>query len=68
MEQESQVIKELRKANYYTHIGRYIHVNLDQGVPESEIIDYLKDSYKDNQFATKLALADGIEYLEKLIS
>ena len=68
MEQQAQIIKELRKANYYTHIGRYIHINLDQGVSENEIIEYLKSSYKDNKFSTRLALGDGIEYLEKLIS
>ena len=68
MEQESQVVKELRKANYYTHIGRYIHINLDEGVPEKEIIDYLKSSYKDNKFSTRIALADGCEFLESIIS
>ena len=68
MEQETQIIEALRKSNIYTYIGRFIHYNLDEGFPVQELIDYLKDSYKDNQFSTLLALAEGAEFLKKFIS
>ena len=72
MEQETpidirkKITAELRKANNYTHIGRYIHLSLNDNHPLQDAIDYLKNSYIDNPKATERALGAGFEFLKEM--